>query len=165
MPLDEQQEEEAFQYFMKTGKYLYKGVEYPKAPHKASLNLPQGTLFVKSLLTGQLWLSVYRIPDHVMWMLVSGAGPAVMNLPDVVARGDAVATTGTLKGIDERTPVFLELETAEEGTGNVGLMNEQAKWLYVFKGVPNEMMKDLWLGVPTDITVGVTGREKRQRKT
>lgn len=143
----------AFEHWRQTGKYLWEGTEYSSPPHQLEIDLQRGVLYLHSLLIGRSSLRVCRIPDYVMWPFIAGTGPGVIDLKTTPERAEG----HTLKGRVEREPVFLDLpaESIDDG-GSFAVRDIADTVLFVFHGVPGQIIKDLWLGEFADITVGWT---------
>ncbi len=149
---------EAFEHFMLTGKYLWKGREYDKVPRELEVDKRRGVIYLHNLMSGKINLRVRRIPDDLIHLFKIGT--VIINLKlTPLRRGGANGRSIKI------SPVFLSISGAEEllagkfpGTGDFTIENKEGQAYFEFRNVPGNLIKDLWLGNFVDITLGYTGR-------
>ena len=55
-----------FDHWMKTGKYLWKGIEYSHVPYQLEVDTSRGVLYLHSLVTGDTRLRTCRIHEELI---------------------------------------------------------------------------------------------------
>ena len=144
-----------FEHWMKTGHYLWKGVEYTQVPHELEVDTGRGVLYLHNLMMKQTVLRVCRIHDELMRLFASGLISIGIDLKNTTIRRG-----GPVRGrIMKIAPVFLNLpDFFKPGEGTFSIVDENKHLFFEFRHVPEKNIKDLWKGNFTDITIGVTGR-------
>jgi len=150
----------AFEHWQKTGKYLYKGVEYTDVPHELEVDLGRGVLYLHNLIAGTTVLRVCRIPRDTITLVTIGT--PVIDLINSPSGG-----RNTAGKVIKRKPAFLEISGSESmmdmrvpPTGSFQINNEAGQSYFDFKNVPGNLLYDLWMGKFVDITMGYTGVNK-----
>ena len=136
----------AFEHFRATGKYIWKGNEYTDPPHQLEVDTNRGVMYMHNLLSGITALRVCRIPDDLIHLFE--AGTVVIDLVHTPER------RGGKKGkIIKKEPAFFSIEA-----NSFGIVDEAGLVYFEFRNVPDNLIKELWLGHFIDITLGFTGR-------
>jgi len=146
----------AYQHWLKTHMYLYKGVEYTNAPHELEIDTSRGVIYLHNLMDGKTVLRVCRIPDDLIHL--TNIGTITIDLIRTPSRHGH--TPGK---IIKKSPTFLNLSGAEKmmdlqtpEAGRFSINDESGMILVEFWSVPGRLLKDLWFGNFVDITLGYT---------
>lgn len=151
----------AFEHFLATGKYLWKGVEYNSLPFQLEVDTGRGVIYLHNLMSGQTALRVCRIPDDIIRLFETGT--VAIHLVRTPARKmGEVSKSGK---IIKKEPVFLDISGAQiilagrpPGPGEFSIADEAGLVFFEFENIPANLVRDLWIGKFVDITLGYTGR-------
>ncbi len=135
-----------YEYFLATGKYLWNNTEYTDPPHQLEVDTGRGVIYLHNLMSGKTALRVCRVPDDLIRLFETGT--VVIDLVHTPVRRGGGAGRATKK-----EPVFLAIKTDE-----FDIIDEAGLIHFTFKGVPSNLISNLWLGEFVDITLGHTGR-------
>ena len=138
-----------FDHWMKTGKYIFKGIEYAHVPYKLEVDTSRGVIYLHSLMTGDTRLRVCRVHEDYTKIFEQGTGTVSIHLESSPVRN--ILHTGGK--VITKEPVFLEL-----GENSFTICDETGTVLLEFRQVPERLIQDLFTGTFTDITMGHTGR-------
>jgi hypothetical protein len=152
------EKEQQFQHFIKTGRYLYKGVEYTDPPHQLEIDTGRGVMYLHNVIMATTILRVCRLNDT--------ARNAPSDLICLVI--DLVNSPYSNKRTSGRTvkkfPVFLKISGVESimdmkvpPNGDFQIVDKTGGECYDFKNVPGQLLYDLWVGKFVDIIMGYTG--------
>lgn len=158
------EEDKAFEHWTKTGKYLYKGIEYSKPPSKMVVDAKNGTIEVGSVFQSTPSIIIHRVPDHILFTYEIYNGKMVIDLDNTPYRGSIPSSKDTLNWkLEHKEPLFYAWdvplhEVLYSDTNVFGLVDRKNRHILVVQNVPSDIIRSVFTGTFTQITLGMTGR-------
>lgn len=142
--------DEAFNHFIRTGKYAWKNKEYDDVPHRLEVGLASGVMHVRNLLMDDLILRITGLTNKMLWTFSSETGTVYINLQTPVKKGEVPA----ISGVKTVEPVFLRLPQNVPGKyGNFSIDSESGEAIFYFNEVPAKILMDLWTAKLVNISL------------